>query len=219
MSDDSLSPELVQDVIAAVRRRIAVDRRRAAPDVAAILVVVEERLDDPELYAMDLRALAREADTLFRFRLQLGLDVDAYLDHARLEIAYGLVTGGDARVVEIAAALGFPDAEMFSKWFKRRTGHSPEKLREKSLREESPETDREKSPLTAQAERSDELTFHDWQRAVVEVLESGKLDELIRLGVESYPEVAREIPALESVVRLRTGLHRSRGKQQPPEQE
>lgn len=212
MSGELHLPELIQDVTEGVRRRIAADRQRVTVDVAELLRIAEERLDDFELFALDLRALAGDKETLLRFRLQLGLDVDSYLDHRRLEIAYEIVTRSSARVVEIARSLGFPDAEIFSKWFKRRAGHSPARLREKSASPGSPS----RRPLPRHSESDEsletpgmELTFHDWQRAVVEVLESGKLEELIRLGVESYPEVARQIPSLEAAVA------RSRRKKSP----
>lgn len=204
MSNDSLPPELLQEVKDTVRRRVREDLKRVTDDVGALLEALDERLFDPDLTVRDLSEGARDPETFFRFRLQLGLDIEAYRDQRRLEAAHELAVRCDARVGEIALSLGFPEAEIFSKWFKRRTGRSPEKLRashrEKNRGADPPSRGGEERVHSDETDR--ELTFHDWQRALVEVLESGRLDELIRFGVDRYPDVASEIPALHSAVRF-----------------
>lgn len=146
--------------------RIREDQERAASDdVKALLEVIRERLYDP---AFDVHELARlcspRPETRWRFNDQLGLGLRAYIDSRRLETAFRLTREPGVRVSDIAAGLGFEDGEMFSKWFKRRTGLSPTKL--------------QVSRGLLSAKRR-ELAAAVWRRALVGVLGEEDAAELV----------------------------------------
>lgn len=106
------------------------DQAEATADVAAVLEVIGRRLYEP---AFGVDELAREcpldAEAVWRFNLQTGLHPRAYIDRRRLDTAFELVRHSGLRVSEIAPSVGFRNAESFTKWFKRRTGKAPLKLR------------------------------------------------------------------------------------------
>lgn len=121
------------DPLAAARRRarqrIEDDRRRSPEALRPVFEALSARLFEPGFNA---KTVAPEAAIRRRFRLEVGPSLRVYRDRRLLEAALELVRKTALPVVEIAAGLGFDDPELFSKWFKRRTGESPVAMRSPS---------------------------------------------------------------------------------------
>lgn len=153
--------ELAQATREEARRRVLDDCRRAPEDVAELLEEIARRLFDP---GFDISALRRDyepsAATLWRFRATLGVNPKVYLNLRRCEAAKRLLSLSDAPLAAIAVALGFPDAELFSKWFKGQTGKSPRQYRE------------EARPAPAEPEPAWEKTIQKFRRLLL-----GDLDQ------------------------------------------
>ena len=64
------------------------------------------------------------------FKQKTGVSLKQYLSHLRIENAKELLTKTELPVNVIACSIGFSDPLYFSKFFKKRTGHSPEKYRQ-----------------------------------------------------------------------------------------
>lgn len=131
--------DLVETVLEEARQRVREDCARVPEDVAALLETIARRLFDP---GFDISTLRRQhapsGTTLWRFRAALGLNPKAYLNLRRCEAARRLVSVPHLPLSVIAAALGFADAERFSKWFKWQTGESPRQHRLSSRPEPRP---------------------------------------------------------------------------------
>jgi AraC-like DNA-binding protein len=128
--DDARSAALVEIAREASRARIAADAARAPADVARVLAAIGEKLYEPGFDAAAAeRAGASDPETSWRFRQLLGFGIQAYVDRRRMETALELVSTSELEVSAIAASVGFTDAELFAKWFKRRAGRTPAKLR------------------------------------------------------------------------------------------
>ncbi len=94
-----------------------------------------KRLIDRE-YMEDL-SVNKIADTVYLspnylsliFKRETGETLTDYLTKKRIEIAKDLLRTTDARILDVAAMVGFQDASYFSKVFKKQTGVHPQKYR------------------------------------------------------------------------------------------
>ena len=110
--------------------RIRCDRRSAPDDVAELLSRIEENLCDYRFTGTALQRLVQPDErTLGRFREHLGCDAGAYLHRRRHEAALAMLQETRAPIAAVAAALGYDDPDVFSKWFQRRSGLRPRQVR------------------------------------------------------------------------------------------
>ena len=65
------------------------------------------------------------------FRKELGVTFTSYVESYRMEKAKKLLLSGMDKIYEIAEAVGYPDAQYFSKVFKEHVGKSPQDYRNK----------------------------------------------------------------------------------------
>ncbi len=161
MPRKQLLPALARSIKDETRQQIRKDREGLPDDVGEILDTIVEKLFDPGFTVGDLHHLCSPTPaTLFRFRDSVGHNLKPYVDLTRGQIARRLVCESDALLGDIAECLGFANAELFGKWFKRRHGVSPTWLR-RLLPAMLPLT---KVPP---AEESEPPSLHSWRKAVV----------------------------------------------------
>ncbi len=130
MRDRRLPSELARAAEEKVRQQIRDDGDGKSEDVARLLAAIEAHILDPAFDVNRLKRTCSPSDaTLWLFRAETGRNLKAYLDDQRAALARRLVCKSDAKLRQIAERLGFIDAELFSKWFKRRWGKPPTKLR------------------------------------------------------------------------------------------
>ena len=84
--------------------------------------------------ALDLNIIANEVNVSRTylsalFKQKTGTNLTEYLTSFRIEKAKDLIHSSDARVYEIAAAVGIPDTKYFCKLFKKYTGFTPTKYK------------------------------------------------------------------------------------------
>ena len=65
------------------------------------------------------------------FKEAEGVTVGDYINRVRLEKAKELLTGSRLTVLEISRQMGFATDNYFCRWFRRQTGFSPHRFREK----------------------------------------------------------------------------------------
>ena len=132
---------LIERVKKQTRKRIRDDREGAPEDVAEILGVIEKGIFDRGFDLSDVRrACAPSAETLRAFRAHLGGTFKSYVTARYLEAAEQLVDVPELDLEPIAEGLGFANAELFSRWFRRWTGKTPEERREARRQTRPPET-------------------------------------------------------------------------------
>jgi len=107
------------------RQRIDHDRQRYPESLGPVLAAIAANLFTPGWKA----EAAVEPAAWRRFRVALGITPGAYRDRQVLETALELVRESTLPILEIAAGLGFDDPELFTKWFKWRTGEAPTTMR------------------------------------------------------------------------------------------
>jgi len=117
------------DPLAAARRRarqrIDQDRRRYPRILGPVFEALADGLFEPGFKA----EAAADPAVCRRFRLAVGVTPRAYADRQLLDTALELVQETTLPILEIAAALGFDDPELFGKWFRWRTGEAPTTMR------------------------------------------------------------------------------------------
>ena len=120
----------IRRVRAPILERVRADGERAPEDVGEILEVLREHLFERDFDLSDVRrACAPSAETLRRFREHLGGSPKSYVTAQRRAAAEELVGDPEVELPEVAAGLGFADAALFSRWFRRWTGETPEARR------------------------------------------------------------------------------------------
>ena len=67
------------------------------------------------------------------FKRESGRCLTEYANEKKMELAASLLTGTDERVGEIAAAVGIPDLQYFSKLFKKSKGETPTEYRKRRI--------------------------------------------------------------------------------------
>lgn len=117
-SKSDSAPPVIQDAVASpddlevMRSLIRPYLRGPAPRISVAA----------EIFGMSIRTLQR--------RLQnLGMTYSELIDTTRFEIAADLLCSTDARIIDIAATLGFDDQSNFSRSFRRHAGMSPGRFR------------------------------------------------------------------------------------------
>ena len=63
------------------------------------------------------------------FRTVTGVSPNTYLQKVRIRQACELLASDDARISEVAGAVGFQDRHYFSRMFKKRMGVQPKKFK------------------------------------------------------------------------------------------
>jgi AraC family L-rhamnose operon transcriptional activator RhaR/AraC family L-rhamnose operon regulatory protein RhaS len=108
---------------------------RLTVKLGAVLAHIDAHLDRE----LDVDALCRiggmSKSTLERgFRALFGVPVMRHVIGRRIESARAQLIAGDAPVAEIARRVGIPDANYFSRLFRKHTGSTPRSVREYSRR-------------------------------------------------------------------------------------
>ncbi len=99
----------------------------AAPERTRLAALLDER---PSVTLRDAaRALALAPRTLQRLLEADGTTFRREVDHARLARAERALDAGTASITAIALDAGFASLQVFSGWFRRRTGESPRQRR------------------------------------------------------------------------------------------
>jgi AraC-like DNA-binding protein len=70
-------------------------------------------------------SLGADRQTIHRHLVAAGTTYSTLLDEVRSELATRYVREGDRRIAEISEVLGFSEASVFSRWFRRRFGVAP----------------------------------------------------------------------------------------------
>jgi len=123
-----MKESLADPLAAATRRarqRIDQDRRRYPRILGPVFETLADRLFEPGFKA----EAAADPAVCRRFRIAVGVTPRAYADRQLLDTALELVQETTLPILEIAAALGFDDPELFCKWFRWRTGEAPTTMR------------------------------------------------------------------------------------------
>ncbi len=148
------------------------DARGKSEDVGRLLAAIEANICDPAFDVNKLKRICLPSKAmLWCFRGETGRTLKAYLDERRAVLARSLVCESDAKLRQIAERLGFLDAELFSKWFKRQWGKPPTLLRLEQPAVRSTLSDA--SPADGKSPRR-----RDWRQAFLGALEH---EEAVRL--------------------------------------
>jgi len=160
------------------RQRIDDDRRRFPEDLGPVFAAVAARLFEPGFNA---KAEVPDLAAWRRFRLRVGVTLQVYCDRRLLETALELVQKTTLPIMEIAAGLGFDEPELFTKWFKWRTGEAPAAMR--------PTNGLPPAPTQPAAATPDDKpwTVRECRQAAAWDVSPGRGAELIRKLYELYP--------------------------------
>ncbi len=186
-----LPSELTRAAEEEIRQRIRDDSHGKSEDVARLLGAIERSFD---ALGFDANELQADAETLYRFRGELGRDLKTYLDDLRAAFARHLVSKTDAKIHQIARLLGYTDTDLFSKWFKRRHGLAPTRLRSESSRvgDNVPLGEpRVTHPGRITAAKKQDLALGGWRRMFVG---ASKREEAVRLHRQIRREDASTHP-------------------------
>ena len=127
MTHERRPAALIERAKEEARRRVRDDQVGAPEEVAAILKAIENGLFDPDFDLSDVRrAFSPTPETLRAFRGHVGSAFKSYVTRRLLETAKQLVDMPEVDLDDIVTGLGFREAELFAKWFKRWTGKTPE---------------------------------------------------------------------------------------------
>ncbi len=130
MKDEETDAAALQAALEDSLGRIHRHQRRTPDDVGELLDLIGARLFTPDLGTKELRRTCPpDSDTYRRFVIELGYKPAAYFKRRLFDMACHLVSRSAVRVGVIAEWLGFPEPDLFSKWFRRHSGMAPEKLR------------------------------------------------------------------------------------------
>jgi len=127
--------ELADYVIDAANTRLAEqtqpETRHAS--IAAILQYIDEHYDEERLSVGVLakHVFLRHTYLCFLFKKQIGKTVNEYITEFRLKKAIELMKHGPLKLIDIAGAVGFADANHFGKLFKKYTGVTPSEYRKR----------------------------------------------------------------------------------------
>ncbi len=174
MTDET---QLIESAKNEALQRVRDDREGASGDydVEELLEIIEARLFHPDFDLGELRReLTPNSETLRRFRVLCGAPLKGYDTARRLDAARLLVDEPAVGEPVIARSLGFADAALFSRWFKRWTGETP-KARRDTLR---PRLTVENEPALPAA---DWLTVSVWLRAEARALRRREITWLIHV--------------------------------------
>ncbi len=180
----------VAAALADARRRIREDQRGVSDEVGGLLEAIARGLDDPgfEVRSTPLKVLGR-------FRLEVGVEANAFLDQRRLEVAYHLVCHSELAVAEISDGLGFRSPELFRKWFSARLGEAPDNLRRGAQSARPGREVADRPPCDPAASTDDAWpTEWDWDRLVLGAASSEEAHRLLLTLLVKYPQLADEIP-------------------------
>ncbi len=110
------------------------ERIRQIQRLAPALVLIESRLQDPELGIEDLAAACQLSISRFRsvFTSLLGVSPRGHLQVRRMRKAEQLLLGGEEKIRQVAFSAGWADEFHFSRIFKRLHGVSPLAYREQA---------------------------------------------------------------------------------------
>ncbi len=113
-------------------------RDGSGPDlVSAIQKYIDEHFSDPdfslERLGSELKYNKKYLSTLFK--RHVGVGIVEYLHSVRIQHACTMLKQGFSSVGDVALRCGYPDAQYFSKVFKRRMGMSPRAYMEASKKE------------------------------------------------------------------------------------
>ena len=121
---------------------------RARPDVYSgglaawrmCKIVDRIRADGPAPRVTELAQLCEltERQLSRAFKAETGVTIGRHVDEATAERAYRLLASTDQPIAAIARELGFASAQSFAQAYRRITGYSPSKLRERSGRARHP---------------------------------------------------------------------------------
>ena len=115
---------------AAFALREAKENAALSPAIAAAVHWMRERLGEP-FYIQDAAAAVGMPPSRFheRFVAEIGDTPAEWRARQRISQARRLLAAPDARVTEVAFALGFPSSQRFATTFKKYTGHTPTQYR------------------------------------------------------------------------------------------
>ena len=132
---EALLTELLLELIHDEADGMAIPEPRFDARIARAIEHVDEHLDS-DLTVEDMAALAGLGLVRFRklFKRHTGLAPRQYLVNARARKAAELLLGGHLKVAEVARLTGFSNEFYFSNAFKRSTGLSPSRFREREGR-------------------------------------------------------------------------------------
>ncbi len=182
MTEGSLQAALEETL-----RRIHLHQRHASEGVSRILDVLGERLCDHDFAGEELKSLCPpDSDTYRQFLLEIGFKPAVYLDQRRFDFARHLVCRSGVRIDVIAKSLGFRKAKYFGKWFGRRAGMAPKKLR---AAQQNPRADESREPMTL-TQKSWALT-RIWHRCLLNCATPEEAASLILTLRGAYPGAAR----------------------------
>ena len=104
--------------------------------VAAALRLIEEQYMNADMCVVSLADQVHLSQTYLSalFKRTIGHSISEHLLNLRVEKSKRLLIEGDIRLGEIAGLVGYNDANAFAKAFKRATGLSPAKFRQKYQR-------------------------------------------------------------------------------------
>lgn len=111
-----------------------VTQRHYSPSIMQAIRYLQLHYSNPNL---NIRTIAdavylSPAYLCSRFKKELHLTINTYLHHLRIHQATALLKNNALSLTEISFAVGYCDANYFSKLFKRSTGMSPSEYREKT---------------------------------------------------------------------------------------
>ncbi len=169
-------------------RRIHRDQRRTSDPVCQLLNDMEERLDDPDFGVEDMERLCPPGShTDLQFLVDLGFKPKVYFEQCRFDLARFLVCETDVRVGVIAELLGYKDPKLFSRWFERRAGMAPEKLRVAQRAFKAAQ-----SPMRASIPQESWVSARIWHLCLLGCARPKEAANLIRTLRATYPGAARE---------------------------
>lgn len=173
-------------------RRIDGDRAGVSEDVGRMLEAIARLLFEPGALPRAGHPLfADDTDGRARFRLALGVFPEEYRDQRLLDAARHLVCHSDLPISEVAAAVGFAEPELFTKWVRRRTRVAPTKMRAAARGERQPPAPKA-STAPQPAGREPWFSVRNWRRMVLGIAPREWAVALLSYLCEAYPEAFDE---------------------------
>lgn len=187
---DPAAPDPIATARELAWRRIADDRASVPEDVGRMLEAIARLLFEPGTRAGH-RLFVDDADGRAHFRLALRVYPGEYRDQRLLDAARYLVCHSDLPISDIATAVGFTEAELFTKWFRRRTRMAPTKMRAAARGEPAaPRTPT--APAPEPADREAWFSLRNWRRIMLGIAPREWALALLAYLYEAYPEAFAE---------------------------
>lgn len=103
-----------------------------SPEMQRVQQHIAEQLGEP-LQVRDLARLVCLSPSRFktRFKAEIGVPPADYIARERIERAKEMLRGGQESVTAIAEAVGYPNPQYFATVFKRYTGQTPSRFRDR----------------------------------------------------------------------------------------